>query len=235
LKELAREESEPKVLPMVMAAWGIDLDGVDGDIFSDNWWEIFDPSAAYVNWLVVHDDLGEHREAIEGYNRAIALDPNDREAYRNRGVARGKLSAYGEAIEDFERALDPNDSAAYFNRGLAHYHLNEYHEAINEHHEAIEDYDHGIALDPDESAAYCMRGLAHGDLNEYREAIEDYDRTIALDTTDTNDSALYALACQRRTAPHARPAGVRGHRVCAAHRHPVERLAPGAGGQLDGA
>jgi tetratricopeptide (TPR) repeat protein len=194
LKELAREESEPKVLPTVMAAWGIDLDGVDGDIGSGNWWEIFDPSAAYFNGLVTPDDLGEHREAIEDYDGAIALDPNDSEADRNRGVARGKLSEYCEALEDFDRALalDPNDSAAYFNRGLAHYHLNEYHEAINEYHEAIEDYDHGIALDPDESAAYCVRGLAHGDLNEYHEAIEDYDRTIALDTNDTNDSALYA-------------------------------------------
>ena len=141
LKELAREESEPKVLPTVMAAWGIDLDGVDGDIVSANWWEIFGPGAAYINWLVAPDDLGEHREAIEDDDRALALDRNDGEAYRNRGVARGKLSAYGEAIEDFERALtlNPNDSAAYVNRGLVHYHLNEYHEAI-------EDDDRTIAL-----------------------------------------------------------------------------------------
>jgi Tfp pilus assembly protein PilF len=214
LKELAREESEPKVLPMVMAAWGIDLDGVDGDIFSDNWWEIFDPSAAYVNWLVVHDDLGEHREAIEGYNRAIALDPNDSGVYRNRGVARGKLSEYCEAVEDFDRALalDPNDSAAYFNRGLAHYHLNEYRETIEdydrtivldtndslayrkrgiahgklgEHREAIADFEHAIAIDPDDSDAFRDRALAHGKLNEYREAIEDYDRAIGLDPDDS--------------------------------------------------
>jgi tetratricopeptide (TPR) repeat protein len=163
LKELAREESEPKVLPTVMAAWGIDLDGVDVDIFSGNWWENFGPSAAYFNWLVAHPDLGEHREAIDVYDRGIALDPNDSEADRNRGVARGKLSEYCEALEDFDRALalDPNDSAAYFNRGLAHYHLNEYHEAINEYHEAIEDYDRTIALDtndPNDSALYAHRG-----------------------------------------------------------------------------
>jgi tetratricopeptide (TPR) repeat protein len=122
LKELAREESEPKVLPTVMAAWGIDLDGVDGDIGSGNWWEIFDPSAAYFNGLVTPDDLGEHREAIEDYDGAIALDPNDSEAYRNRGVARAKLSEYGEAIEDDDHgiALGPNDSAVYAHRGLSY-------------------------------------------------------------------------------------------------------------------
>jgi tetratricopeptide (TPR) repeat protein len=126
LKELARGESEPKVLPMVMAAWGIDLEGVDGDIFSGNWGEIVDPSAAHFNWLVAPDDLGEHREAIEDYDRAIALDPNDSVADRHRGIVRGKLSAYGEAIEDFDRALaldtnDTNDSAAYAYRGLSYF------------------------------------------------------------------------------------------------------------------
>jgi tetratricopeptide (TPR) repeat protein len=200
LKVLAREESEPKVLPMVMAASGSDLDGVDGDIFSGNWWEIFDPGAAYFNWLVVHDDLGEHREAIEDYDRALALDPNDSEAYRNRGVARGKLSEYGEAIEDFERALafDPNDSAAYFNRGLAHYRLNEYHEAIEdydhgqlgEYREAIADFERALALEPDVRTAYRKRGIAHGQLGEHRAAIEDYDHPIAL---DPDESAAYCM------------------------------------------
>jgi Tfp pilus assembly protein PilF len=211
LKELAREESEPKVLPTVMAAWGIDLDGVDVDIFSGNWWENFGPSAAHFNWLVAHPDLGEHREAIDVYDRGIALDPNDSEADRNRGVARGKLSEYCEALEDFDRALDPNDSATYFNRGLAHYHLNEYHETIEdynrtialdtndssayrkrgiahgklgEHREAIADCELAIALDPD-SDAFRDRALAHGKLNEYREAIEDYDRAIGLDPGDS--------------------------------------------------
>ncbi len=52
-------------------------------------------------------------------DRAIELDPNDPEAYDDRGRSYRDLGQDQRAIEDYDKAieLDPNVAAAYYNRG----------------------------------------------------------------------------------------------------------------------
>lgn len=47
--------------------------------------------------------------AIEDYNKAIALDPNDAKAYNNRGNAYKNKKQYGRAISDLQKACDMGD------------------------------------------------------------------------------------------------------------------------------
>jgi tetratricopeptide (TPR) repeat protein len=76
----------------------------------------------------------DYAGAIEDYDQSIILNPNDAEAYKNRGNAQRECGItlrapllrrnLIEALENYDRAiqLNPNDADTYYNRGLAYYH-----------------------------------------------------------------------------------------------------------------
>ena len=98
---------------------------------------------AYNNRGVVYKGLGNYRQAIEDYNRAIEIKPDYAEAYNNRGNAYNGLGNYRQAIEDYNRAIEikPDYADAYNNRGIAYNSLGNYRQAI-------EDYDRAIEIKP---------------------------------------------------------------------------------------
>nr|WP_300004904.1 tetratricopeptide repeat protein [Anabaena sp. AL09] len=62
----------------------------------------------------------------------IKINPNDANAYNNRGLVRYKLGDKPGAIDDFNLAIkiNPNDANAYGNRGLVYYQLGDKQKAI---------------------------------------------------------------------------------------------------------
>lgn len=95
-------------------------------------------------------DACDYADAIACYDRAIALDPDDANAYHSRGIAKDGQGDYVGAIADFDRviALDPDNVAVYEDRAVA--------EAGREGHAgAIADYstdDEFGALEHEETA-----------------------------------------------------------------------------------
>ncbi len=65
-------------------------------------------------WFVNED----YEEAIACYDRAVAIKPDDYEAWNERGIALGNLGRYEEAIASFEHtlAIKPDDHEAWFYR-----------------------------------------------------------------------------------------------------------------------
>ena len=63
----------------------------------------------------------DRKKAVEAYNKAIKLNPNNNEYYTNRGFLKFLLSEPRLAIADYNQALsiNQNDAAAYYNRGIA--------------------------------------------------------------------------------------------------------------------
>lgn len=59
-------------------------------------------------------------EAMKTYNYAINLNPNNKTALHNRGVAKKELKDYYGAMDDFNKAIiiDAEFGSAYMNRGI---------------------------------------------------------------------------------------------------------------------
>lgn len=98
------------------------------------WWNGTNDANNYANNFIAlglkEYDSGNYTEAIQNFDQAIALSPNNVKAYIPRGIANGALGDYTSAIEDFDKAieLDPVNDVAYQGRGFANIKLNKTNE-----------------------------------------------------------------------------------------------------------
>ena len=181
-----------------------------------------DEAKFYDNRGVTYHSKSEIDKAIEGYNKAIELNPDSAITYRNRGVAYYNKGKFHRAVDDFSKviSLTPDNPFAYLGRGQAYRSLLVFEKAIQDfstaiglkpdaaagaytergvtYHnkgdvdKAIEDFNAAIALDPEFVEAYTYRGQAYHDKGEVDQAIEDYNEAI------------------RRESEHAEPYTYRG-------------------------
>ncbi len=117
----------------------------------------------------------DYTGAIEDFNQALQLEPNNILAYYQRGYARAEIQDYKGAIEDFNQYMqhNPNDVDALDNRGNVYYNLGKYEQAITDLNKAIQ-------INPKDSYAYNKRGLAYNEQGKYEKAIADYNKAIEL-------------------------------------------------------
>lgn len=165
-----------------------------------------------------HLQQGDYVNAIICYDKAIEVNSQDADVYRNRGDAKFQLGRIEEAIEDFNNAIKYNskDFFAYWGRGYAKNLLGMYKDAIEDcneaiklnqeyseiysnrgtfkgaigmHEEAIKDFDAAILINPHLPGAYGNRGNANNVLGRHEKAIKDYRKAIELDLLN----AIYYL------------------------------------------
>ena len=113
-------------------------------------------------------NLGDKAGAIKHYTQAIPTNPQDAEAYYNRGNAKYKSGDKAGAIADFTQAItiNPQYAEAYYNRGLAKY-------ESGDKAGAIADYTQAITINPQYAEAYSNRGLAKSESGDKAGAIKD--------------------------------------------------------------
>jgi tetratricopeptide (TPR) repeat protein len=114
-------------------------------------------------------------EALESYDEAAALNPDDPLILNSRGTVLRELKQYADALADFDTVigLKPDYAEAFNNRGNVHKDMGLYDAARA-------DYDKAIALKPDNADAFNNRGNLHKELGELDQAVADYDKAIAL-------------------------------------------------------
>jgi tetratricopeptide (TPR) repeat protein len=125
----------------------------------------------------------DYYEAIRCYTLYLAENPNDNEAYNNRGNAYRQTVQYDEALQDYAKAieLNPNQRYSYENRAKLYYY-DRYELDL-----ALKDYSRQIALYPNDTSAFTERGLVYRDLwsglsdTMLTRALADFNRAIALD------------------------------------------------------
>ena len=135
-------------------------------------------SAALVhNRAMLRLEEGDLAGALEGFSRALELDPSHTPTYRARGTARKDNGDLAGALADFEKALElaatENRAAAYHGRGSVRVLQNDFHGAL-------EDYERALALEPENFLFHISRGNARYHLRDPR-GLRDYRAAFGLD------------------------------------------------------
>jgi Flp pilus assembly protein TadD len=113
-------------------------------------------------------DTKHWNEALNAYNKAIELNPNDASAYNNRGLAYDNLDKDDLAIADHKKAIELNPKYVdAFNNLAKTYGRRGYYK------QAILFYDRVIELNPKDADAYYNRGNAYDRLGDSRFAKQD--------------------------------------------------------------
>jgi tetratricopeptide (TPR) repeat protein len=118
---------------------------------------------------------GNLHAAIDDFNAALRLSPEEPMIYNNRGNVLLELRQYQEATKDFSQAIAllPNYGQAYSNRGNAKF-------LLGDQAGAIADYTRSIALMPGNAVPFNGRGKAQLALKRPAGAMRDFSRAIVL-------------------------------------------------------
>ena len=114
-------------------------------------------------------------DALAGYDKALALRPDDPRLISNRGNTLCELNRPAEAVAAFDRALKlkPDDPDVLNNRGNALL-------TLNRASEALTCYDRALAVRPRDAQTLINRGNALTDLRRPDDALASYDSAIAV-------------------------------------------------------
>jgi len=128
---------------------------------------------AYYNRGYAYRDLGQPYKAIEDFDKAIALNPVNYEAFNLRGLAFMDIGQFNKSIEDFNRsiAINPRYFEGYFNRGIAFSKLGFYDKAI-------ESVTASLEITPNSVAAYIERGINYVLIRNHDRALKDFNHAI---------------------------------------------------------
>jgi tetratricopeptide (TPR) repeat protein len=146
------------------------------------------------------DALRQHEceAAIAHSDKSITRQPDDVNAWYERGQAQANLGSYPEAIASFNQALflKPQHAAALVFRAVAFIHLSCYEEALLSCNAAL-------ALEPHNSEAWLFRGVALRSLSRYQEAYISYDSALGIRRPAKKNIISKLLGCFAR--PNRKP------------------------------
>ena len=135
----------------------------------------------------IHKDrkFGNLEGEIHNRTRVIEINPDDGEAYYERGYAYMSQGSFDKAINDYSKAiyLKYQIEKSLYNRGAAYIQM-------GENNKAKEDFDSSIEMNPT-SDAYANRSTYYILRKEYMSAVRDCNQAISLD--DKNAKAYYNL------------------------------------------
>ncbi|HTO92733.1 MAG TPA: tetratricopeptide repeat protein, partial [Bacteroidota bacterium] len=119
--------------------------------------------------------LGHLDEAIACYDKVLAIEPTNSDAWNNKGVCLRKQGKLDKALTCYDRATeaDRRNASAWSNRGNCLYTLGRYAEAL-------EDLEKAVDLDPKNESALLNKGLVEERLGRPSDAAVSYRAFIDL-------------------------------------------------------
>lgn len=133
-------------------------------------------------------EQGKYQEAIQDYDKAIRLAPNNITYYLNRGKAKKESEDYYGALGDFDHALklDPNNTEAYNWKGLSKY-------LIGDYENALKDFARTIEIDSTYQMGYYNMGYTYMEMGDYAKAEEKFSLLVKLDSLNAENLMLDAI------------------------------------------
>lgn len=121
-------------------------------------------------------NAGRGADALADYDRIVALDPQNWEAWNNRGIVLDQFDRPEDALKSYDRALAlrANDDNVLHNRGAALLCLTRYEEALPL-------FERLVATDPDRADNWSCRGVALASLMRLDEALASFEKGLTLD------------------------------------------------------
>lgn len=138
-----------------------------------------DPAPAEVQDLFHQADkagrAGDEAKAVALFTQVLLRDPENLNAYLQRGAYEIRLGDYRAAVADLTSVIQrkPDHQWAYTSRGSAYNKMGMYDLALR-------DFDTAIALDPKDHEAYNNRGWAKRSLNDQAGACRDWKQSRRL-------------------------------------------------------
>ena len=123
----------------------------------------------------VNKGLGKSYAAIEAYNKALALEPDNAGPYYNKGNALKEQGKIEEAIVAYRKAitLKPDYAVAHSNLGIAL-------QDQGKLEDAIASYNKALVIKPDYADAYYNLGNALREQGDLKGVIESYNKALAI-------------------------------------------------------
>ena len=99
-------------------------------------------SSYYINRALTRYNMQELRGAMDDYDLALSIDPNNLLGHYNRGLLRAQVGDDNRAIEDFDFVIDyePDNTIAVFNRALLLVQTGDYAAAETDLDRVIDEY-----------------------------------------------------------------------------------------------
>ncbi|GHO95422.1 hypothetical protein KSF_054700 [Reticulibacter mediterranei] len=134
-----------------------------------------------VNLSIALIKLEKYQEALEAFEQAISLDPNNARIFLAKGTLLIMLNRHQEALEAFEQAISLNSNKApvFLVKGVI---LGK----LGRLQDALEAYERAISLDPNNTNAHHNKGIVLGKLGRLQDALEAFERAISLDPNDAD-------------------------------------------------
>lgn len=122
---------------------------------------------------------GKFAEALEVFNRLLAVDPGNIQSILYRGRILSRLGSVKEALEDFDQLvhLEPNNANFISDRAVV-LHLSQRNK------EALVELDRALDLDPDNPYRYSSRAFLKDRMGDHVGAIADYEKALEMDPED---------------------------------------------------
>jgi tetratricopeptide (TPR) repeat protein len=126
---------------------------------------------------------GNYTKAIQYYDKALAIDPNNKAILDSKADTLVILGNYTQALQYYDKVSTIDPKYGLFGKANALAILGNYTQAIQY-------YDKALAINPKESSALNGKGDAlyslANDTQGYENAIQYYDKALAIDPYDTN-------------------------------------------------
>jgi tetratricopeptide (TPR) repeat protein len=134
-------------------------------------------------------DSEKYTEALASFNKAIAKNPNYKEALYSAGWTCNELKKYSESVTYLQKAksLWPKEPKVYLELGYAY-------NKLDKKTDAIDNYNKCLSLKDDYALAYKYLGILYYDDANYKKALENLDLFIENEPETKDDDIYYRKA-----------------------------------------